>query len=49
MVDELATFFLAGMKTVQLTTANLIMYLCQHHEIKQKFLNETMPVIESAK
>lgn len=49
MIDELCTFFLAGMKTIQLTTANLIMYLTQVPEYKKKFLDETMPSVEAAK
>jgi cytochrome P450 len=49
MIDELCTFFLAGMKTIQLTTANLIMYLTQNPEMKQRLLDETMPVVEAAR
>ena len=49
MIDELCTFFLAGMKTIQLTTANLIMYLAQNPEMKQRLLDETMPVVEAAR
>jgi cytochrome P450 len=49
MIDELCTFFLAGMKTIQLTTANLIMYLTQNPDIKQRLLGETMPVVAKAK
>jgi len=49
IIDELCTFFLAGMKTIQLTTANLIMYITQHPDIKQRLLDETMPVVEKVK
>jgi len=34
------TFFLGGMKTSQITTANLIYYLSQHPEVKEKLLKE---------
>jgi len=49
IIDELCTFFLAGMKTIQLTTANLIMYITQHPDIKQRLLDETMPAVDKAK
>jgi len=49
MLDELSTFFLAGMKTVQLTTANTMMFLAQNLDIKQRLLSEIMPVIREVK
>lgn len=30
IIDEVITFFLAGMKTIQVTTTNLIYYLTKH-------------------
>ena len=47
MLDELSTFFLAGMKTVQLTTANTIMYLAELPEFRQRLLNEITPVMQA--
>lgn len=49
IVDEIITFFLAGMKTVQITTTNLIMYLDNLPEIKQKLLHEILPAVEAVK
>jgi cytochrome P450 len=34
MIDEIFTFFLAGMKTIQVSTTNLIYYITKHPEIK---------------
>ena len=47
MIDELSTFFLAGMKTIQLTTANTIMYLAELPEFRQRLLNEITPVMQA--
>ena len=30
IIDEVMTFFLAGMKTIQISTTNLIYYLTKH-------------------
>lgn len=30
IIDEIVTFFLAGMKTMQISTTNLIYYLTKH-------------------
>ena len=49
MLDELCTFFLAGMKTVQLTTANTLMFLAQNPHINQRMMSEIMPVMEEVK
>jgi len=49
IIDELATFFLAGMKTVQMTTANTLMYLSQHPELKTRLIDEIMPVMTDVK
>jgi cytochrome P450 len=40
IIDEIITFFLAGMKTIQVTTTNLIYYLSVNPEIKAKLLGE---------
>jgi cytochrome P450 len=49
LVDELITFFVAGMKTVQHSTANLICYMDHNREIKKRLLDEIVPVVEAAK
>ena len=48
MIDEILTFFLAGMKTIQVSTTNLIYYLTKHSEIKTKLLNEILPPVQLA-
>lgn len=47
--DELFGFFLAGMKTVQITTTNLIYYLTKHDDIRAKLMKEILPVVDAAK
>lgn len=47
--DEIVTFFLAGMKTVQISTTNLIYYLTKHPEYKAKLLKEILPPVELVK
>lgn len=51
MIDEIFTFYLAGTSTTQVTTSNLIMYLCmdKNQHLKQKLNDEMMPVVEEAK
>lgn len=44
--DEIFGFFFAGMKTIQITTTNLIYYLELYPEIKQKLMSEIRPVCE---
>jgi len=34
IIDEIVTFFLAGMKTIQISTTNMIYYLTKHPEYK---------------
>lgn len=46
MIDEIFTFFLAGMKTIQVSSTNLIYYLTKHPEIKSKLLQEILPPVE---
>ena len=48
MIDEILTFFGAGMKTIQVSTTNLIYYLTKHSEIKKKLLNEILPPVQEA-
>jgi len=45
MLDELSTFFLAGMKTIALSTANTLMFLAQNPGLKQRLIGEITPVI----
>lgn len=49
IIDEIVTFFLAGMKTIQITSTNLIYYLTKHQHYKEKLLKEIMPVVEKVK
>ena len=47
--DEIVTFFLAGMKTIQVSSTNLIYYLHKHPEVKAKLLKEILPPVEAVK
>jgi cytochrome P450 len=49
MFHELCGFFLAGMKTIQYSTMNMIYYLTKHTEYKQKLLEEILPPVEAVK
>jgi cytochrome P450 len=49
IIEEIITFFLAGFKTIQVTTANLICYLDQNKDVKKRLLDEILPVVEAAK
>lgn len=49
IADELCTFFFAGMKTVQVSTANTICYLDANPDVKKKLLEEILPVVEAVK
>jgi cytochrome P450 len=49
IIDEIITFFLAGMKTIQVTTTNMMYYLTKHPEHKAKLLTEILPPVEAAK
>jgi cytochrome P450 len=45
--DEMFSFFLAGMKTIQLTTVNLCYYVTKHKEVRDKLLAEVIPPLEN--
>lgn len=47
IIDEIITFFFAGMKTIQISTTNLIYYLTKHQDIKKKLLDEILPAVEA--
>jgi cytochrome P450 len=49
IIDEIITFFLAGFKTIQVSTTNLIYYLIKHPEIKLKLLDEVVPYVHAAR
>jgi cytochrome P450 len=49
MIDEIFTFFLAGMKTIQVSSTNMIYYLCKHPELKAKLIKEIVPPVERVK
>jgi cytochrome P450 len=34
IIDEIITFFMAGMKTIQITSTNMIYYILKHPDIK---------------
>ena len=42
--DEIFGFFFAGMKTIQIATTNLIYYVTKDQKIKQKLMEEIIPV-----
>ena len=49
IIDELITFFLAGMKTIQASTTNLICYMELNPTIKSDLLAEILPAVQAAK
>lgn len=49
MIDEIFTFFIAGMRTIQISTTNVFYYLNQNTQFKQKLLDEVVPVVASVK
>ena len=49
MVDEIVTFFFAGMKTIQISTTNLIYNLTKHPEIRAKLFEEIRPPVDKLK
>jgi len=49
IIDELLTFFLAGMQTVQQSTCNSIIRMDMNPDIKKKVLDEILPAVEDAK
>ncbi len=48
-MDELFAFFLAGFKTIQISTTNLIYYITKHPEIKAILMDEILPPVEKVK
>jgi cytochrome P450 len=42
-------FFFAGMKTIQISTSNMIYYMEKHPEYKEKLLKEILPPVEKVK
>ena len=48
VIDELITFFLAGMKTIQASTTNLIIYMELNPSIKADLLAEILPAAKEA-
>ena len=46
IIDELVTFFLAGMKTIQISSTNLIYYLTKYPEVKAKLMDEIRPPLD---
>jgi cytochrome P450 len=48
VIDEMLTFFIAGMKTIQATTTNLICYLEMNPLCKARLMEEVLPVVQKA-
>lgn len=48
MCQEMTGFFVAGMKTIQISTMNTIYYTTRHSEYGAKLLQEVYPVIDKA-
>ena len=49
VVDEIVTFFGAGMRTIQISTTNTLYYLLQNETLMKKVCEETFPVLEKVK
>lgn len=49
VVDEIVTFFGAGMRTIQISTTNTLCYLLQNENLMKKVCDETFPVLEQVK
>jgi cytochrome P450 len=46
IINELFGFFLAGMKTVQMSTTNLLYYVARDKRIREKLMAEILPPVE---
>lgn len=49
MRHDMFVFFFAGMKTIQISTSNMIYYMEKHPEYKEKLLKEILPPVEKVK
>jgi len=49
MIDEFIGIFMAGMKTTQATTTNLIQYLIKNPDLKDRLMSEICPVLDQIK
>ena len=49
MIDEIFTFFFAGMKTIQISSTNLLYYLTKHQEYREKLMKEIRPPVDAVK
>ena len=49
LVDEVITFFGAGMKTIQTSTTNMLYFLMQNDDYLKQVCSETFPVIDKVK
>ena len=49
MIDDVLVMFIAGSKTIQTTTTNLITHLLHRSEIREKLYAEVNPVLERTK
>lgn len=48
IIEELFSFYVAGMKTIQITTTNLIYYMTKHTDLRERLFKEILPVVEKA-
>jgi cytochrome P450 len=46
-VDEIITVFFAGMKTIQVSSANLIYHVLKNKDIRIKLLDEIRPPLDA--
>jgi cytochrome P450 len=49
MIDEMIVLFVAGMKTIQITSTNMVQYCTKFPENKERILKETYSVIDGMK
>lgn len=47
IIDEIITFFFAGMKTIQTSTANLFYYLAKDQKVHKKLMSEILGPVAS--
>ena len=49
IIDEILSFFAAGVKTIHLSSTNLIWSMSKNPDMKEKLLAEVIPAVEAAK
>ena len=48
IIDEVLTFFFAGMKTIQISTTNLVYQVVKNKHIREKLMSEIRPAVDDA-